>query len=39
MFTRKTKYEIVAAGPYGQWAVRHRGAWKLRGDSGSGPRA
>jgi len=27
-FTRKTKYEIVAAGPYGQWAVRHRGAWR-----------
>jgi hypothetical protein len=30
MFTRKTKYEIVAAGPYGQWALRHRGAWKAK---------
>jgi hypothetical protein len=30
VFTRKTKYEIVAAGPYGQWAMRHRGAWKAK---------
>jgi hypothetical protein len=34
-FTRKTKYEIVAAGPYGQWAVRHRGAWKKDAKAGA----
>jgi hypothetical protein len=30
MFSRKTKYEIVAAGPYGQWAMRHRRAWRAK---------
>ncbi len=29
-FTRKSKYELIAAGPFGQWAIRHRGAWKTK---------
>lgn len=29
-FTRMGKFELIACGPYGQWAVRKRGPWKLR---------
>jgi len=27
---RQGKFELVACGPYGQWAVRRRGPWKLK---------
>jgi SAM-dependent methyltransferase len=40
-FTRTGKFEMVACGPYGQWAIRRRGPWKLKpaadaADSGYG---
>jgi hypothetical protein len=27
---RQGKFELIACGPYGQWAVRRRGPWKLK---------
>jgi hypothetical protein len=29
-FTRQGKFELIACGPYGQWAIRRRGPWKLK---------
>lgn len=33
-FIRPGKFEMVACGPYGQWAIRRRGPWKLKPEGG-----
>jgi hypothetical protein len=33
---RQGKFELIACGPYGQWAVRRRGPWKLKPPEAAG---